>query len=320
MHKPACDSAVAPIISVILMVALVLVAAVISYVFIFQIPSIEKIPMLAADITKNGSQVSLLFKNGDPLEQGRFYVTVNGDRVSNENISLAGGSYPWSPGERLIANYSTSAINDVKLVYLGKPTSVVLASATFSAPSGNTTPVNTTPLYSRYPGLTVEAWVKWNVDPNPGNDTTRKWATIVVDGTTDNNRRYHLEHDQYNTKFEFALATATMVGSGSYLTSTTTPVSGTWYHVTGVYNMTPGTMAISVNGIRQNSKSVGVPNEGLRVSPGKYQLGGPAGINWPNPPPAIQNRKLDGEIRGVKTYEEAFSQAEILAHYTSGVP
>ena len=160
--------------------------------------------------------------------------------------------------------------------------------------------------------------MKWNVPPNPGTDNTSKWATIVVDGTTDNNRRYHLEHDQYNTKFEFALATATVSGSGSYLLSTTTPVSGTWYYVTGVYNKTPGTMAISVNGIQQNSKSVGVPNEGLRASPGKYQIGGPAGIQWPGP--TSMQRKLDGDIRGVKTYEEAFSQAEILAHYTAGVP
>jgi len=138
------------------MVALVLIAAVIAYVFVFQIPTIEKIPMVAADITKNGSQVSLFFKNGDPLEQGRFYVTVNGDRVSDGNISLVGCSYPWSPGEQLVANYSgTSAITDVKLVYMGKPTSVVLASAYFSTHSGNTTHVNNTSLYSRYPGLTV---------------------------------------------------------------------------------------------------------------------------------------------------------------------
>ena len=122
------------------MVALILIAAVIAYVFVFQIPTIEKIPMVAADITKNGNQVSLLFKNGDPLEQGRFYVTVNGNRVSDGNLSLVGGSYPWSPGERLVLNYSTSAINDVKLIYLGKPTSVVLASAYFPGSSGNITP------------------------------------------------------------------------------------------------------------------------------------------------------------------------------------
>jgi hypothetical protein len=321
MHKPACESAIAPIIAEILMVALICLAAAIAYVFVFQIPSIEKIPMVAADITKNGNLVSLFFKNGDPLEKGRFYVTVNGDRVPDGNISLVGGAYPWSPGERIVANYSgTSAITDVKLVYLGKPASVVLASAYFPASSVNTTPVNNTPIYSRYPGFTVEAWVKWNADPNPGADTTSRWATVVVDGTTDNNRRYQLQHDQTNAHFEFALATATMSGSGSYLISSTTPVSGTWYHVTGVYNKTPGTMAISVNGVQQTAKSVGLPNEGLRASPGKYQVGGPAGINWPNPPPAIQNRKLNGDLRGVKTYEEALSQAEILAHYQSGVP
>ena len=232
MHKPACESAIAPIIAEILMVALICLAAGIAYVFVFQIPSIEKIPMVAADITKNGSYVSLFFKNGDPLEQGRFYVTVNGDRVPDGNIRFVSGSYPWSPGEMLVANYSgTGAIRDVKLVYMGKPTSVVLASAFFPVTSGNSTTVNTTPLYSRYPGFTVEAWVKWNVVPTP-TAGDQQWATVVVDGTTDNNRRYQLQHDQYNTKFEFALATATMSGSGTWLQSTTTPVSGTWYHVT----------------------------------------------------------------------------------------
>jgi hypothetical protein len=321
MHKPACESAIAPIIAEILMVALICLAAGIAYVFVFQIPSIEKIPMVAADITKNGSYVSLFFKNGDPLEQGRFYVTVNGDRVPDGNIRFVSGSYPWSPGETLVANYSgTGAIRDVKLIYDKKPASIVLASAFFPAPSGNSTSVNTTPLYSRYPGFTVEAWVKWNVPPNPGGDTTRNWATVVVDGTSDNNRRYQLQHNSDNTKFEFAVATPTTSLSGSYLLSSTTPVSGTWYHVTGVYNKTPGTMAISVNGVQQTAKSVGVPNEGLRTSPGKYQVGGPAGINWPGAPPAGQLRKLNGDIRGVKTYEEALSQSEILAHYQSGVP
>jgi hypothetical protein len=320
-------------------------------------------------------------------------VTLNGDRVPDRDVSLSGGTYPWSPGERLVANYSgTSAIRDVKLIYAGEPASVVLASAFFPVSAGNSTPVNITtngsiavtsapagagirldtfdtgrvtpftltnvtpgqhridvnltgyypanstvsvtagstvnadftlvkiPVYTRYPGFTVEAWVKWNVDPNPGGDTTRSWATVVVDGTADNNRRYQLQHNSDNTKFEFAVATATVSGSGSYLLSTTTPVSGTWYHVTGVYNKTPGTMAISVNGVQQTAKSVGVPNEGLRTSPGKYQIGGPAGISWPSPPPAIQNRKLNGDIRGVKTYEEALSQGEILSHYQAGVP
>ena len=120
------------------MVGLVLLAAVIAYVFIFQIPTIEKIPMVSADITKNGSQISIFFKNGDPLEQGRFYVTVNGNRVSDGNISLVGGSYPWSPGERLVFTYpGGNAIRDVKLVYAGSPVSMILASTYFPISSVN---------------------------------------------------------------------------------------------------------------------------------------------------------------------------------------
>lgn len=161
-------------------------------------------------------------------------------------------------------------------------------------------------VYTRYPGFTAEAWVKWNSPPDPGTDTTRKWATVVVDGTTDNNRRYQIQHNSDNSKFEFALATTIMSGSG------------TWYYVTGVYNKTPGTMAIFVNGVNEGGKTV--DSSGLRASPARYQVGGPSGITWQNPPPATQQRKFNGEIRGLKTYEGALSQAEILAHCSSGVP
>lgn len=170
--------------------------------------------------------------------------------------------------------------------------------------------------YTRYPGFTMEAWIKWNIPPNPGGDTTRKWATIVVDGDRDSNRRYQFQHNSDNTKFEFDLATVSGGGSGSWVASTTTPVSGTWYYVTGVYNKTPGIMAVYVNGASQSTQNIG--SSGLRASPGRYQVGGPAGIQWPGP--TSMQRKFDGEIRGLTTYEEAFSPAEIQAHYSSGVP
>ena len=310
MNEP--ESAVSPLIAEIFMVALILLAAGVAIVALFQIPAIEKIPMVVVDITKDGGLVTLFLKNGDPLEQDQFYVAVNGNRVPGGNISLVDGAYPWSAGERILVNYTgLDPVRDVKLVYIQDPVSVVLASAFFPGPAANNTSI-----YSRYPGFTVEGWVKWNIPPNPGADTTSKWATVVVDGTTDNNRRYQLQHNSDNTKFEFALATTTMGSSGTWVVSTTTPVSGTWYYVTGVYNMTPGTMAISVNGIQESGK--GVDSTGLRASPGKYQVGGPAGIQWPGPTSML--RKLNGDIRGVKTYEEAFSQAEILAHYSAGVP
>ena len=150
------ESGVSPLIAEILMVALVLLAAGVAYLAIFQLPQLEKIPLVAADITKDGSLVTLFFKNGDPLEQNQFYVTVNGNRVPDGNVSLNDGVYPWTPGESILVNYTgVDPVRDVKLVYVNDPVSVVLASAYFPGPSGNITPV-----YSRYPGFTAEAWMK----------------------------------------------------------------------------------------------------------------------------------------------------------------
>jgi FlaG/FlaF family flagellin (archaellin) len=310
------ESAISPIIAEILMVALVCLAAGVAYVFLFQLPGLDTIPMVAVDITKSGNLITLFHKNGDPLEQGTFYVTVNGDRVPDGNVSLVGGTYPWSSGERLVVNYTgTRATSDVKLIYAKPPGPVVLASAYFTALSGNLTPVNITPVYARYPGFTAEAWVKWNVPTDPGTDTTKRWATIVVDGDRDSNRRYQLEHNQLNSLFEFSAATSS---ANPQVWSTTSPVANTWYHVVGIYNQTdPGNrLRIYVNGV--NEKSTSIDGGGLRASPNRYQVGGPAGIQWPGP--ANMLRKFNGEIRGLKTYEEALSQAEILAHYQAGAP
>ena len=140
------ESGISPIIAEILMVALILLAAVIAYVSIFQLPSLEKIPMVAVDITKDGNLVTLYHKNGDSLEQGTFYVAVNGNRVPDGNVSLVGGAYPYSPGERLVVNSpGGNPVREVKLVYAVPSVSVVLASAFFPGPAGNTTPLIPTP-------------------------------------------------------------------------------------------------------------------------------------------------------------------------------
>lgn len=128
------ESGISPVIAEILMVALVCLAAGVAYVFLFQLPGLETIPMVAVDITKDGNLITLLEKSGDPLEQGTFYVTVNGNRVPDGNVLLVGSTYPWSPGERLVVTYPGSdTIRDVKLVYAGPSVSSVLASAYFAA-------------------------------------------------------------------------------------------------------------------------------------------------------------------------------------------
>ncbi|MCX6691162.1 MAG: type IV pilin [Methanoregula sp.] len=128
------ESGVSPLIAEILMVALVLLAAGVAYLAIFQLPQLEKIPLVAADITKDGSLVTIFFKNGDPLEQNQFYVTVNGNRVPDGDVSLKDGVYPWTPGERLVVTCpGGTSVRDVKLVYVNDPVSAVLASAFFAA-------------------------------------------------------------------------------------------------------------------------------------------------------------------------------------------
>lgn len=90
-------------------------------------------------------------------------------------------------------------------------------------------------------GLTVMAWVQWEINPESGND----WANIftINSVTTKDYGQFWIQHNQTNTKFEFALQTT--IGR-KYIQSNTKPVAGQWYHVAGVYN--GSTMSLYING------------------------------------------------------------------------
>ena len=442
------------------MVVLVCLATGVAYVMLFQFPSLDRIPMVAVDITTSGNQVFLLHKSGDALTSGTFYVTVNGNRVADANVSLAGGAYPWSPGEQLVVTYAgTSAIRDVNLIYAGPRGPVVLASAYFPGPVSNSTPVNRTttgsiavtsapagagirldtsgtgsvtpamltnvspgqhridldltgyypanstvsvttgstvnadftlvkeitngsitvtsnpagagirldtsdtssvtpatlanvspgqhridldlpgyypanstvsvtagstvnadftlvketPTYSRYPGFTAEAWVKWNGPPTAAD---QQWAMIVVDGDSDGNRVYQIGHNMDNTRFEFRIRMTN--NQEGLIMSDTQPQAGIWYHVAEVYNQTPGTFTILVNGNPEQGTGTWSPDPGgMHSSTGIYQVGGPSGISYNG---ASNQRKFNGDIRGLSIYQEALTPAEILAHYRAGAP
>ena len=381
------ESAISTLIAEVLMVVLVCLATGVAYVMLFQFPSLDRIPMVAVDITTSGNQVFLLHKSGDALTSGTFYVTVNGNRVADANVSLAGGASPWSPGEQLVVTYAgTSAIRDVNLIYAGSRGPVVLASAYFPGPVSNSTPVNRTttgsiavtsapagagirldtsgtgsvtpamltnvspgqhridldlpgyypanstvsvtagstvnaditlvketPTYSRYPGFTAEAWVKWNGPPTAAD---QQWAMIVVDGDSDGNRVYQIGHNMDNTRFEFRIRMTN--NQEGLIMSDTQPQAGIWYHVAEVYNQTPGTFTILVNGNPEQGTGTWSPDPGgMHSSIGIYQVGGPSGISYNG---ASNQRKFNGDIRGLSIYQEALTPAEILAHYRAGAP
>ncbi len=169
-------------------------------------------------------------------------------------------------------------------------------------------------------GFTVEAWVKWNREPEPDlpEEDDRRWATITVDGTSDNNARYHLQHVRTNRAFEFA---ARNNEQRQWISGTTVPQQGLWYYVVGVYETDfgdHGRILIYVNGNGEGSSQFISGERGLKGTTGIIQTGGPGGIEWPGPTSML--RKFDGEIRGLGTYERAFTQAEIQARYDAGLP
>jgi hypothetical protein len=336
------DTGVSELISEIMIILLVIGITIIVLVTVLGVSlPVQKtayIKTSASAVNSSGNYVVMVDHNqGDPasLYPSTTFGYPLQFTMTNGSVSYTATALPsiiskgWRSGDSLylVRNASGVLVADSPLSVQGNTgffpgawtisiidkTSDTLVAQHTVILKGNTS--STPALYTRYPGFTVGAWVKWNIPPNSGGDSTRSWATIVVDGDRDTNTRYHLQHNSDNTKFEFAVATAT---SRQYGQSTTTPVIGTWYHVVGVYNQTdPGNrIRLYVNGV--NEKSIAIDGGGLRVSPNRYQVGGPAGIQWPGPTSML--RKFNGDIRGLNTYEQAFSPAEIQANYAAGVP
>ena len=174
-------------------------------------------------------------------------------------------------------------------------------------------------------GLTVEAWVKWNRDPalDTPAENDRRWATIRVDGTSDNNARYHLQHVRTNSAFEFA---ARNNQQRQWIFGTTAPQQGVWYYVVGVYEADfgdHGRLLIYVDGNSEGSNSFSSGTRGLKATTGTIQTGGPTGVTFQtqdHSSPWHNLRRFDGEIRGLGTYERAFTQAEIQARFNAGLP
>ncbi len=163
-------------------------------------------------------------------------------------------------------------------------------------------------------GFSVESWIRWNKVPAPAS-SDEKWATIVVKGDHDNNRKYHLQHDSDNSNFEFAAATNSG-GSGQHIFSSTSPQENIWYHVAGIYDQTEGEIAIYVNGNRENDNN-NLGTGGLRSSAGPYQVGGPTGIEFNG---GTNVRKFNGTISGLNTYGRRLTDEEIAAHAAAGHP
>ena len=148
--------------------------------------------------------------------------------------------------------------------------------------------------------ITLEAWVKWNVDPyayylsNPG---TMGWAQIL-NKNVDN--EWQLQHSTNNTRFEFALRAFNGTNTvRKYIQSTTIVQQGVWYHIAGTYD--GQYMKLYVNGQNENQVSM-IGN--ISVSSSPVNIGRRFGGSY-------NDRYFNGLIEGVKVHNRSLDASEI---------
>ncbi|HTA82531.1 MAG TPA: LamG-like jellyroll fold domain-containing protein [Bacteroidia bacterium] len=149
--------------------------------------------------------------------------------------------------------------------------------------------------------MSVTAWVKCNSTTNEGN-----WGGIVsVDNASSSasgdDGQFWLQHSQLNTQFEFAVETT---NGRQYVQSVTSPVTGQWYHVAGVYD--GSYVNIYVNGVLESRYS---QTGNINNFNGQYNL---VLGQWANPGNAY--RRFNGDIDEVTIWNVALTQTQIRAY------
>ena len=142
--------------------------------------------------------------------------------------------------------------------------------------------------------MSVSAWIKWNINPGTGV----AYATIV---NKNGDSQYRLQHNATNTKFEFGIKT----NSGdTYVTSTTTPLIGVWYHLVGTWD--GSLVKIYVNGaLEQTRARTGtIPSSTFPLKIGATSL---------------DARWFNGIIDEVSIWDRALSQEEVTQIYSSNL-
>lgn len=152
--------------------------------------------------------------------------------------------------------------------------------------------------------LSITMWVRWTDINAPGVGQYANLFTLNDSTGSGNNGVFWVEHNQTNTKFEFAINTVT---SGRHLIqSITTPVVGTWYHIACVYNGNGGTkqMCLYINGVLESLGNSATGKIAAFSSKSKLDMG-----RWCNP--QDNYRHFNGNIDEVSIWSIALTQAQV---------
>jgi len=147
--------------------------------------------------------------------------------------------------------------------------------------------------------LTLEAWVKWGVEPDvwaAQNMPNNQWANII---NKNNDTEWQMQHGPNNKNFEFALNTDT---GRSYMISNATISKDVWYYVVGTYDGVQ--MKLFVNGVLDKTVS---KTGNLVFSSSNVNLGRRVG----------GDRYFNGKLDEIRILDTVLSEAIILERYNS---
>jgi hypothetical protein len=99
-------------------------------------PIPERIPKATISIEGEGDSIILNHVDGDSFDSNRLIIKVNGDIQPNSNLNFQGGTWPWSPGERIQVYYpSPDAPRLVEVYYVtDKGESILIDKARLEPP------------------------------------------------------------------------------------------------------------------------------------------------------------------------------------------
>ncbi len=154
--------------------------------------------------------------------------------------------------------------------------------------------------------ITVEAWVKFDVDVTPNANLPGQQIIVFTLNSRDPASGSFTGYCLLKNVNQFAFVIASPAGNQVFANGTTVPQVGVWYHVAGTYDSSSGYLGIYVNGVLEGTAYAGFPLD-YGTAP---VLIGTSG-EW-------FDGKLQGAVDEVSIYNRALATNEIAAIYNAG--
>ena len=129
------------VLAIIVSVAIIVVAVVV--VLLIFPPQPDVVPQFSANIERSGNVVYIYHDGGDPLQEGRTIVMVNGQEVPREDITfLHSQDWPWTAGKTMRIQYSGEP-EIVQIIYSSGSVEELVYSSSLVTPGTTPIPVST---------------------------------------------------------------------------------------------------------------------------------------------------------------------------------